>query len=54
MTKFKNKETGQVIEENLIYYIDKLKKDKKYKEIEVEKTSSPKKIIKKEVENKPL
>jgi hypothetical protein len=51
MAKFKNKKTGVVIEENLLYYINKLKNNVNFKEMkEEEKTSSPDKLInKKEV-----
>lgn len=55
MTKFKNKKSGQVIEENLIYYVDKLKKNNNFEEIKEDvKSSSPKKVVNKEVEKKPL
>ena len=44
MTKFKNKKNGHVIEENLIYYVDKLKKNNNFEEIKEDvKSSSPKK-----------
>lgn len=33
MAKFKNKKTGKVIEETLIYYIDKLKNSPNYIEL---------------------
>ncbi len=47
MTKFKNKKTGQVIEENLIYYVDKLRKNDNFKEVkEDEKSSSSNKLEK--------
>lgn len=51
MAKFKNKKNGVVIEENLLYYINKLKNNVNFKEMkEEEKTSSPDKLInKKEV-----
>ncbi len=51
MAKFKNKKTGVVIEENLLYYINKLKNNDNFKEIkEDEKSSSPDKLTnKKEV-----
>ena len=54
MTKFKNKKSGQVIEENLIYYVDKLKKSNNFEELEDVKSSSPKKVVTKEVEKKQL
>lgn len=55
MTKFKNKKNGHVIEENLIYYVDKLKKNNIFEEIKEDvKSSSPKKVVNKEVEKKPL
>ena len=33
MAKFKNKKTKQVIEENLLFYIQKLRKNPNYEEI---------------------
>lgn len=40
MTKFKHKKTGKVIEENLLYYVEKLRNNSNYKEIE-DKPSKP-------------
>lgn len=56
MVKFKNKKTNKVVEENLNFYIEKLKNNENFEEIkEVVKTSSPKNSKKnKEVEDKPL
>lgn len=38
--KFKNKRNGKVIEEHLIYYINKYKNHPDYEEIKEDKTSS--------------
>ncbi len=55
MAKFKNKKTNQIVEENLNFYIENLRKNKNFEEIkEGIKPSSPKKVEKKEVEKKPL
>lgn len=40
--KFKNKKTGKVIEEHLIYYINKYKNHPDYEEIKEDKISSDK------------
>ena len=45
MTKFKNKKTGKIVEENLHYYVNKFKNDPNYEEVkEAKKTSEIKKI----------
>ena len=55
MAKFKNKKTNQIVEENLNFYIENLRKNKSFEEIkEGIKPSSLKKVEKKEVEKKPL
>lgn len=55
MAKFKNKKTNQIVEENLNFYIENLRKNKNFEEIkEGIKPSSPKKVKKEEVEKKPL
>lgn len=52
MPKFRNKRTGKVIEENLLYYVNKYRNHPDYEEIkEVEKNTS-KEEKKKEVEKK--
>lgn len=52
MPKFRNKRTGKVIEENLLYYVNKYRNHPGYEELkEVEKTAS-KEEKKKEVEKK--
>lgn len=33
MTKFKNKKTGQIVEENLNFYVEKLRNNPNYKEV---------------------
>lgn len=44
MPKFKNKRTGKVTEEHLLYYVNKLRNNSNYEEIkEEEKTSKTKK-----------
>ena len=55
MAKFKNKKTGEVVEENLLYYVDFLKKNSNFKEVKekIPKTSIEEKNTD-EVENKPL
>ena len=55
MPKFKNKKTGLVIEENLNFYVDKLRNNPNFEEIE-EKETKPKtnkKNKEEEVENTP-
>lgn len=42
MAKFKNKKTGKVIVENLIFYIDKLRNNPNFEEIK-EDNKTPKK-----------
>ena len=56
MTKFKNKKTGKVVEENLLYYVDFLKKNPNFKEVKekITKTSIEETKSTDEVENKPL
>lgn len=52
MPKFKNKRTGKVIKENLLYYVNKYRNHPDYEEVkEVEKSAS-KEEKKKEVEQK--
>lgn len=56
MAKFKNKKTGEVVEENLLYYVNFLKKNPNFKEV---KEKIPKTLIEEtkntdEVEDKPL
>lgn len=56
MAKFRNKKTNKIVEENLNFYINQIKKNENYEEImELEKSSFPK-VSKKnrEVEKKPL
>ena len=48
MAKFKNKKTNQIVEENLNFYIENLRKNKSFEEIkEGIKPSSLKKLKKK-------
>lgn len=52
MTKFRHKKTGKIVEENLIYYVEKLRNNSNYKEIPIQKKT---KEENKEVEEeKPL
>lgn len=55
MTKFKNKKTGKIVEEKLLYYIEKLRNNPNYKEVKIiDKQPKPEKENN-EVENdKPL
>lgn len=53
MPKFKNKKTGQIVEEHLLYYVEKLRNDPDYKELN-EKQSKPEKQNKEVEEEKPL
>lgn len=42
MPKFKNKKTGAVIEENLNFYVEKLRNNSNFEEIKVEDKNVPK------------
>ena len=53
MSKFKNKKTGKVVEEHLLYYVEKLRSNSEYKEI-VEKQPKPEKENKEVEQEKPL
>ena len=57
MAKFKNKKTGEVIEEGLNFYINKLRNNPNFKELDVKSESeNPKKNKdekKEEVDNTP-
>lgn len=50
MPKFKNKETGVVVEETLSFYIDKLRKNSNFEEIKEDKASKQKTPLKKQTE----
>lgn len=56
MAKFKNKKTNKVVEENLSFYINQMRKNKNYEEIKESENNFSSKISKnnKEVEKKPL
>lgn len=55
MTKFKNKKTGKVIEENLLYYVNKYRNSSNYEEVVDKKQTKPVQKNKEEVaEEKPL
>lgn len=43
MAKFRNKKTGEVIIENLIFYIDKLRNNPNFEEMKEDNKSNPKK-----------
>ena len=53
MPKFKNKKTGKVVEEHLLYYVEKLRNNSEYKEV-IEKQQKKPEKENKEVEEKPL
>lgn len=55
MPKFKNKKTKEIVEENLIYYVDKLRNNSNYEEIKEEQLNenSSKSKKKEEVVNTP-
>ena len=53
MPKFKNKKTGQIVEEHLLYYVEKLKNNSDYIEVKG-KQSKPEKENKEVEEDKPL
>lgn len=62
MAKFKNKVSGKIVEENLLYYVNKFRNDPNYIEIEEKKEKAKadksakvenKEEIKEEVENTP-
>lgn len=53
MPKFKNKKTGKVVEENLLYYVEKMRNNSNYKEI-IEKQPKPVAENKEVEEKKPL
>ncbi len=48
MAKFKNKKTGLVIEENLDFYVTKMRNNPNFEEIKESKETKSKKEIKKE------
>lgn len=52
MAKFKNKTTGTVVEENLIYYMEKFRKDPNYIELKDNKKPSNKEKVENEEESK--
>lgn len=53
MAKFKNKKTGKIVEEHLMFYINKLRSNPNFVEV---KEKAPKEKVQesKEVEDKPL
>ena len=53
MSKFKNKKTGKVVEEHLLYYVEKLRNNPEYKEIS-DKQLKPEKEDKEVEQEKPL
>ena len=50
--KFKNKRTGKIIEENLLYYVNKFKSHPDYEVVKEETTKKDSKKNKEEVEEK--
>ena len=53
MPKFKNKKTGKVVEEHLLYYVEKLRNNPDYIEVK-EKQPKPVKENKEVEQEKPL
>ena len=53
MAKFKNKKTGKIIVENLIFYIDKLRNNPNFEEIKEDNKTNPKKEKNKMVAEQP-
>ena len=53
MPKFKNKKTGKVVEEHLLYYVERLRNNSEYKEV-IEKQPKPIKEKKEVEEEQPL
>ena len=56
MAKFKNKKTGAIIEENLIYYVNRMRNNNNFVEVNETKENPEtptEKIKKEEVENTP-
>ena len=53
MPKFKNKKTGKVVEEHLLYYVERLRNNPEYKEV-IEKQPKPKRENKEVEEEQPL
>ena len=49
MAKFKNKKTKKVIEENLNFYIEKLRNNSNFEEVIEKKEDKPKEEVKNEV-----
>ena len=56
MAKFKNKKTGAIIEENLIYYVNRMRNNNNFVDVNETKENPEtptEKIKKEEVENTP-
>ena len=53
MAKFKNKKTGKIVEEHLMFYVNKMQSNPNFVEVK-EKASKEKVQESKEVEDKPL
>lgn len=53
MPKFKNKKTGKIVEEHLMFYVEKMRSNPSFEEV---KEKAPKEKVQdtKEVEDKPL
>ena len=54
MAKFKNKKTGKIVEEHLMFYVDKMKSNPNFEEV---KEKAPKEKVQESKEvavNKPL
>jgi len=54
MTKFKNKKTGKIVEEHLMYYVNKMRSNPNFVEVkEKEQKDDKKSTATQEVANKP-
>ena len=54
MAKFKNKKTGKIVEEHLLFYVNKMRSNPNFEEVKEEKTSKKEEKTKEVVETKPL
>ena len=55
MAKFKNKKTGKIVEEHLLFYVNKMRSNPNFEEIKEKAPKEKEKVQEtKEVEDKPL
>lgn len=52
MPKFKNKKTGKIVEEHLMFYVNRMRSNPSFVEVKEKTSKEPKEI--EEVEDKPL